>query len=106
MLGRMNTAQQAQRRVAVGSMHDMTALHGGGTPYRAPQGRQAPAPSRRLTEPLRSTDGRGWSKDGPSIAIVVIARDRVRMRVGPGSPRRPWIFDQIAGACMGAASRA
>ena len=26
MLGRMNTAQQAQRRVAVGSMRDMTAL--------------------------------------------------------------------------------
>jgi hypothetical protein len=26
MLGRMNTAQQAQRNVAVGSMHDMTAL--------------------------------------------------------------------------------
>ena len=26
MLGRMNTAQLAQRSVAVGSMHDMTAM--------------------------------------------------------------------------------
>ena len=39
MLGRMNTAQQAQRSVAVGSMHDMTALLAGSTACRAPKGR-------------------------------------------------------------------
>jgi hypothetical protein len=46
MLGRMNTAQQAQRSVAVDSMHDMTALLAEVTPARTPQGRGVLPPSR------------------------------------------------------------
>jgi hypothetical protein len=42
----MNTAQQAQRSVAVGSMHDMTALLADVTSCRAPQVRGGLPPSR------------------------------------------------------------
>ncbi|TSA05935.1 MAG: hypothetical protein D4R79_20370 [Comamonadaceae bacterium] len=42
----MNTAQQAQRGVAVGSMHDMTALLAGSTSCRTPQGRGVLPPTR------------------------------------------------------------
>ena len=54
MLGRMNAAQQAQRSVAVGSMHDMTALVAEGTCFRTPQGRRRLL-AQQLIERLRST---------------------------------------------------
>ena len=54
MLGRMNTAQQAQRSVAVGSMNDMTALVAEGTCSRTPQGRRRLL-AQQLIERLRST---------------------------------------------------
>jgi hypothetical protein len=50
----MNTAQQAQRSVAVGSMHDMTALVAEGTCFRTPQGRRRLL-AQQLIERLRST---------------------------------------------------